>query len=653
MLGAMSLSLIVGPPNSGRAGEIRVRLEAAADRDPVLVVPTLDDAHRFERELCTPSDGAGEAAIVGASIRTFQTFTDEVAAATGAPLRPQLSGAQRLALVRAAIRQTELRALSGSAARRGFAPALERLISELQATLLTPGELASAADELEDGAYESELARLYDAYVRGRDAAGRDDPHSSLRKVAISLRERPQTWGSRPVLMYGFDDLTEEQFELVAALTGACPLTVAVNYEDREALAPRAALLARLRDELGGVEESKLAFDDTYTESATLRHLDRHLFEAGATRIEPDGGIAMLECGGERGEAEAVGGEVARLLASGVPANDIAVVLRHPEGRGPLYARVFEGFGIPVAVEASVPLARTAAGRGLAALARASLPEGSGEELLAFMRARPGEPQAIADWAERSLLRGEARTADELIAGWKAPPWMLAALRDARPGGEWLGALAAVALALAEEAHAGREPVADRSEPTGGAVAVPFVPLELRAATAAARALTDLAELEGIPGCAAPSPAEALELLEDVRVPLWRGPTEGRVRVLSPYRARAARARHLFVASLQDGEFPGGDTGDPLLGDERRRRLGIPALGRQEEAIEERYLFHACAGRPTERLWLCWRSSDEEGRPATRSPFVDDVLDLLAHGPSEVEETLKRVRGLDRVVFEP
>ncbi len=454
----MSLALIVGPPNSGRAGEIRARLEAALDRDPVLVVPTLDDADRFERELCT-RDGARDSAVVGASIRTFRAFSEEIAAATGSELRPQLSGAQRLALVRAAVRQTQLEALEGSAARRGFAPALERLISELQSSLITPGALASAAAELEDGAYETELARLYEAYIGRRDAAGRDDAHSSLRKVTAGLLERPGAWGSRPVLLYGFDDLTEEQLELVAALTGACPVTVAVNYEDREALAPRAALLARLRDELGGVEEGKLAFDDRYTQSATLRHLDRHLFEAGATRVEPDDGIAMLECGGERGQAEAVGGEVARLLAGGVPADGIAVVLRHPDRHGPLFARVFEGFGIPVAVEASVSLARTAAGRGLGALARASLPEAGGEELLAFMRARPGEPQGIADWVERRLLRGEARTADELIADWKAPPWMLAALRDARPGGEWLRALAAAAHELAEEAHAGREPV--------------------------------------------------------------------------------------------------------------------------------------------------------------------------------------------------
>ena len=40
------------------------------------------------------------------------------------------------------------------------------------------------------------------------------------------------------MLVYGFDDLTEEQLDLVAALAGACEVTVAVNYADREALAP-------------------------------------------------------------------------------------------------------------------------------------------------------------------------------------------------------------------------------------------------------------------------------------------------------------------------------------------------------------------------------------------------------------------------------
>ncbi len=51
MLGPMPLSLIVGPPNSGRAGEIRRELMAKLRDEPVLVVPTGDDVARFEREL--------------------------------------------------------------------------------------------------------------------------------------------------------------------------------------------------------------------------------------------------------------------------------------------------------------------------------------------------------------------------------------------------------------------------------------------------------------------------------------------------------------------------------------------------------------------------------------------------------------------------
>ena len=56
----MPLNLIHGPPNSGRAGRIRRGLIAVLDRDPVLVVPTLDDVYRFERELCA------EGAVLGA-----------------------------------------------------------------------------------------------------------------------------------------------------------------------------------------------------------------------------------------------------------------------------------------------------------------------------------------------------------------------------------------------------------------------------------------------------------------------------------------------------------------------------------------------------------------------------------------------------------
>src|SRR5215218_7487912 len=123
MLDGMPISVIYGPPNSGRAGAIRARLSESLDREPVLVVPTADDAARFERELVS-SHGA----LLGASIQTFRRLTDEIAAATGAEIRPLLSNAQRLALVRSVARNADLGVLATSRRQPGFAPALDRML---------------------------------------------------------------------------------------------------------------------------------------------------------------------------------------------------------------------------------------------------------------------------------------------------------------------------------------------------------------------------------------------------------------------------------------------------------------------------------------------------------------------------------------------
>ena len=53
----------------------------------------------------------------------------------------------------------------------------------------------------------------------------------------------PDAWSARPVLVYGFDDLTVEQLELLSALAEASEVTVSVAYEDRDAFVARAHLL--------------------------------------------------------------------------------------------------------------------------------------------------------------------------------------------------------------------------------------------------------------------------------------------------------------------------------------------------------------------------------------------------------------------------
>ena len=82
----MSLRLVLGPPNSGRAGAILDGMRAAADREPVLLVPGGDDVSGFEREL-----SAGGGAAIGLEITTFDRLFEDLAELLALPAGPPLS----------------------------------------------------------------------------------------------------------------------------------------------------------------------------------------------------------------------------------------------------------------------------------------------------------------------------------------------------------------------------------------------------------------------------------------------------------------------------------------------------------------------------------------------------------------------------------
>ncbi|HMC06068.1 MAG TPA: PD-(D/E)XK nuclease family protein [Solirubrobacterales bacterium] len=632
----MALSLIVGPPNSGKAGEILALLEAQLERDPVLVVPRLDDADRVERELCAAGNGR---AVLGVSIRTFGRLFEDVAQATGRVVPPSLTEHQRLHVVRRAVERARPRTLARSSVRPGFAPALAALIGEAQAALLDPPTLAAnAAAAGPDPPYLGELAALYREYAATRDALGYGDDHLVADRAMAALQADPAAWAGRPVFVYGFDDLTVEQLELIATLADATEVTVSVAYEDRAALTARARLHQELA-ERGGLAGSPLEPNPSNTESEVLHHLERSFLRDRADRLEPDDGLVLMEAAGERGQAEQIGGEIARLVAAGVEPDDIAVVLRTPDRYSRLYEAVLTDLAIPVAVEADVPLAGTAVGRGLLALLRAATGSMSAEDVLAFVRTPGVASSGDADWLERSIRRRALRTASEALEAWNGRAlFELEDLAGARASSEYLYTAARLARRIAERPHERDAPVPD-----------PRHRLELRAAALAAEALEAVAELSGVEEAA----REATSTLEEIEVPLWRGPTDGHVRVTSPYRIRAGRVAHLFVASLQEGEFPRHDPGAPFLADEQRAALGMP--GRADVDEEERYLFHVCLSRPTRRLYLCWRSCNDEGAEEPRSPFLDDVRDLLAPPPPSGDpdplDHLVRRRRLGDVVY--
>jgi len=216
----MSLRLIVGPPNSGRSGEVLLRLRDTLADDPVLIVPTLDDAAQLERDLC-----GGDEPALGATVTTFAWFFADLARELTIDGGPTLGGAERIALVRAAVGSTSLPTLGRSAARPGFAPAMLDLVDELEAGLVDPATLAERAGSLPDGAVERDLAAVYAAYVELRRLAGRTDAGEIAARLLRAIASDAEPLRGRPLFVYGFDDLTRAQLELVEIAAAATALS--------------------------------------------------------------------------------------------------------------------------------------------------------------------------------------------------------------------------------------------------------------------------------------------------------------------------------------------------------------------------------------------------------------------------------------------
>jgi ATP-dependent helicase/DNAse subunit B len=642
------LKLILGPPNSGRAGVVRRRYLDALERDPVLVVPTVDDVFAFERELC------GEGAALSGTVLTFGALFGQIATAAGSPPGAVLSPAQRRRCVEVAVEELmgRLGPLRRSAARPGFAAAFARLLDELQGAGVGPPDVEASAGTLEGSAYLTDVAALFAGYEAARERSGRLDSAGIAREAIGLLRADPGPWAGRPVYLYGLDDLTPAQFDLVEALAAHTEVTIAVPFEEsNEALAARRQLLDQLRDRLEVVDEETLPADPSNTESAQLYTLARAFGLPGKVAPAPlpdPSDLTLLRSAGSRAEAEAIAAEVSRLVHADVPPDEIAVALRDPSRRGPEVEAALEANGIAAALEAEVPVAMTSVGGAIIALLETAFGSGRAADLLRYLRGPSGFRPDSVDWLEKRIRSERIADAATAIDRWTTTdgeePWDMRRLREA--AAESPAPLCAAVAGLAGT-------MASRPFKTGadGPRLGLGDGLELRAAGSIAAALTDLAAL----GALAPAPERLAETVRALDFRVWSGPVEGRVRIASPYRLRAARFDHVLVGSLQDGEFPRRDRGgDPFLSEAQRERLGLDP--RRDTEAEERYLFAVCLALPRRRLFLSYRNSDENGAAESRSPLVEEVRATIAPpapadgGADAVEEAITRERGLADVV---
>jgi ATP-dependent helicase/DNAse subunit B len=616
----MPLTLVLGPANSAKAGEVLGAYSAAAQRGALLIVPTSTDARHYSRELA-------EGGCVLASVLTFTGLAGEIARRSGYFER-RLTRIQRERALERTVGAARPQVLHEAAATKGFPAAVGGLVGELERALVSPARFAQAMRRWgEEDERRSGLARdigsLYLVYADELERLGRVDGELFLWRALDALRAAPGGWGATPVFFYGFDDLTALERDAIETLSRVIgtDVTVSLTYEaGKAAVRARAGVVEELRPLAERVIELP-AVDDYYEPRSreALHLLERGLFEPSEpVRIDPGGAVRLLEAAGERAEAELVGAEILSLVREGVALQDIAVVYRSLARVGPLVAHVLDRFGIPVNFERRIPLGHTALGRGILALARLSLlPEGeaTAQDLLEYLRT-PGvlERPEKADRLEAEVVRRRLRTAGAARERFDFELRELDALRASHdPASELLRH----ARRLLSRPYRGAAPILDDEEA-----------LDAHALNVIARAVEELSDApEELSG------SELIELLTEVEVDASTGGAPHAVLLAEPLAIRARRFRAVFVCGLQEGEFPRLAAPDPFLPDERKRELAACSglvLPTVEDAVDrERYLFYASVSRATERVVLSYRSSDEEGNLELASPFVADVAELM------------------------
>jgi ATP-dependent helicase/DNAse subunit B len=670
----MPLKLVTGPANAAKAGEVLGALRARVDDEPLLVVPAFEDVEHNQREL------AARGAVFGVHVVRFKRLFAQIAWRGGVRGRA-VSRLQRELIVADAVRAAGLEAMAESAQRPGFVRAATRFVAEVERSLaersaagpamieparLTQALRAWAGDGLRRR-YVDEIAEIYRHYRERLEGAGLVDDELFAWRAVSALRESPDSWGSTPVFVYGFDDFTPLELAALAALANGAEVDVTVSLPwepGRDAFRATARAYVQLRA-LATEEVALPARDDHYADDsrAALHALERHLFETeprradsgrttaaidpastgGASAPAHDSGEAVQInlAGGKRAEIELCAAEVLALLRDGVAPGDVAVVLRDPRPYASTIEQVFGAYGIPYSIDRRLPLRHTGVSRGLLALLRCSAGSGSADDLLAYLRT-PGrlrEP-VYADRLEVAVRRDGVGTAARARELWEGEGL---GGRDgdgdaAAPGGDGIGPFPLDEIDRLAAATGDAEALlAELAKQAGRLFSGPYrraahvlEGAELDDAHAFQAIGSALRDMRALARAGARIDLERVQgMLAELEVHAGEDPQPGRVAVASPLAIRARRFEAVFVCGLQEGEFPAGGASDPFLSDADRREIagasGLALPLREDQLERERYLFYVCASRAERLLVLSARVSGEEGEAEQPSFFLDDV----------------------------
>lgn len=440
----MPVHLYLAPAAAGKTTYLLNWARQAAQGLPSLIrvcVPTRLQVWAWRRRLTEAGGG------LGIRVQPFDQLHADCLTAAGQAYT-LLTEPVQYRLLQATVEAVQPSYYASLIGRPGFIHRLQQLIGELKAARIHPNTLAEAVTHLGSPARLTELAQIYAAYQNHLAQQNWAD-WAGLGWLAVEMLETGQpmpAMDSRPLIVDGFDNLTEVQISLLRALAQrADPLLIVltgmVDGSPRN-LVHRRFNQTRRRLELAlGVTATPLPAAPVLPRPA-LAHLEARLYESAPAKVDGSGTISLVELPDRAAEVrEALRWLKIRLRQDDLRPDQVALLARNLTPYRTFILQVGAEFGLPLRLIGGQPLPTNPAVAALLDLLRLMLPASA-------ERPEPALPRrlVIEAWASPYFDWSAGPEAVDILPG-EATALAEAARRGRVMGGlsQWREALAALA----------------------------------------------------------------------------------------------------------------------------------------------------------------------------------------------------------------